>query len=119
MRIVVRNIGHSTLNNYTISYRSDTFPIVTEPVSRPLAPRAFDTITLTPLPVPVGPNVLRVWVNDVNDNRKNNDSIKVDLEGLDPYSLPYFENFETFGAQAPCPYCNQIQINTANSQLGK
>lgn len=119
VRIVVRNIGHSTLNNYTISYRSDTFPIVTEPVSRPLAPRAFDTLTFnTRLPVPVGPNVLRVWVNDVNDNRKNNDSIKVDLEGLDPYSLPYFENFETFGAQAPCPYCNQIQINAANSPIG-
>lgn len=119
VRVVVRNIGHSTLNNYTISYRSDTFPIVTEPISRPLAPRAFDTVTfVTPLPIPVGPNVLRVWVNDVNDNRKNNDSIRVDLEGLDPFELPYFEDYETFGAQAPCPYCNQVQINAANSPIG-
>lgn len=119
VRIVVRNIGHSTLNSYTVSYKSDTFPTITEPVNRPLARNAFDTITfVTRLDIPIGPSQLRIWVNDVNDNRKSNDSTFIELEGLEPFPLPYSENFEAFRAFSECPYCNQIRFSSSQTPIG-
>lgn len=119
VRYIVRNIGHSTATTYNAYYKLDTLPAVMATITRPVAPNAYDTVDIPiQLRIPIGPATLRVYVNSNLDNRNYNDSAIVNLEGLVPYDLPYFETYETYAPGTPPPYCYQVFNNSAGSQLG-
>ncbi len=120
IKVRLTNIGVDTINGYnqnatTISYQSNSFPVITEPYTPVVAP--FDTVWYTfTTPVYVGSNNtmdsiynIKAWINFDNDSYVDNDTIATLVVSPHTPAVP------TFTSPLSVVYATQAIMNATSS----
>ena len=106
--IQVFNNGLNTQANIPVSYQLDNNTIVTETIAGPLTfgqniIHTFNTL----LPINTGVQYdLKAWTNIVADPFYQNDTAGATLEFTAAISVPYFDNFQSYGTCGTATNCS-------------
>ncbi len=92
--VLVKNLGGTTLSNYSISYRINGGNSILTNFTTPILPYNTNILTIPGFVVPNGQFTFCVTVNTSGDLDHSNDSLCVNGIGLTSFNIPYTDNFD-------------------------
>jgi len=94
IKVLIKNFGVTTLNNYSIAYRLNGGTPITKNFITPILPFTSDTLNIPGFIVPAGVFNICISINAPGDLNHNNDSICSIGTGLASITIPYTDNFD-------------------------